>query len=101
MSEACLDRERILREVVSILENITGDWDIAYSGGIGPGTRLIEVLTCESIDIVQIVVALEERFDRRDMPFEMLLMIEGRYVDDLIVDEIVEFLYRHLSGAAA
>ena len=39
----------------------------------------------ESIDIVQFVVALEENFKRRDMPFEKLLMIDGRYVDELSV----------------
>ena len=93
------DWEGLLREVVLILEEMTSDWDIAYSGGIGPETGLISDLTCESIDIVQIVVALEERFHRRDLPFEKLLMTEGRYVDDISVRQVVDFLHRHLNEA--
>jgi acyl carrier protein len=95
------DREGLLREVVLVLEDMTGDWDIAYSGGIGPKTCLISDLTAESIDIVQFVVALEERFKRRDLPFENLLMIDGRYVDDFSVEEVVDFLYVHLNNRSS
>ena len=69
------DRSIVLRDVVSILEDITGDWDLDLSGGIGPETRLIADLGFESIDVVQFVVAIEQRFQRRDLPFEQLLMV--------------------------
>ena len=86
------DRSIVLRDVVSILEDITGDWDLDLSGGIGPETRLIADLGFESIDVVQFVVAIEQRFQRRDLPFEQLLMVDGRYRDDLHVVDIVDFL---------
>src|SRR3989442_612239 len=88
----------IERGVVRVLEQMTSDWDVEYSGGIGANTRLIADLVFESIDMVQFVVALEEFFHRRDLPFEKLLMANGRYIDDLRVSEVVDFLQQHLNG---
>ncbi len=89
-------RPAILGVVVEILADITADWDLDFAGGIGPRTLLIVDLAFESIDVVEFVVAIEERFDRRDLPFEQLLMKDGRYVDDLAVWQIVDFLVEHL-----
>lgn len=83
-------------EVTRILEDMTTDWDLDFSGGIGPDTLLIADLAFESIDVVEFVVALEERFGRRDLPFEALLMADGRYVDDLTVAQVAEFLDAHV-----
>jgi len=95
------DRETILQGLVAILEDMTSDWDIKYEGGIGLDTRLIADLDFESIDVVQLIVAIEERFQVRGLPFEKLLMREGRYVDDFHVSDAVNFLYEHLDGASA
>ena len=51
----------------------------------------------ESIDVVQLVVALEEHYQRRDFPFEELLLNEGRYVDEIYVRDVVQFLHKHLA----
>jgi len=88
----------IEREVILVLEQMTSDWDLGYSGGIGPDTLLISDLVFESIDMVQFVVTIEEHFHRRDLPFEKLLMVNGRYIDDLSVSEVVNFLQEHLNG---
>jgi acyl carrier protein len=92
-----LNREFISDSVLKILERMTSDWDIGYAGGINAGTRLIGDLTFESIDMVQFVVAIEEQFGRRDLPFEKLLMVNGRYVEDLRVTEVIDFLQQHLN----
>ena len=92
-----LMRESISASVVEILNRMTSDWDIGFAGGIKPTTRLIGDLTFESIDMVQFVVAIEEQFMRRDLPFEKLLMGDGRYVDDLRVAEVSDFLCEHLN----
>jgi acyl carrier protein len=89
-----LDRNRAITEVVAILEDMTRDWELEYSGEIGAGTRLMGDLSAESIDIVMLIVAIEERFHQPGLPFEELLMHEGRYVDDLTVEEIADFLVR-------
>ena len=91
------DEEVILHEVVQILEYMTSDWDLEFSDKIGADTLLIAGLQFESIDVVQFVVAVEEKFSRRDLPFEQLLMVDGRYVDDLRVADVVAFLHEHLS----
>jgi acyl carrier protein len=96
-----LDRGAILAEVVRILEHMTSDWDLELSGGIGPASRVVDDLGFESLDVVQFVVAIQEAFRRRDLPFEELLMVHGRYVDDLQVSHVVDFLLPHLSAAEA
>jgi acyl carrier protein len=45
-----------------------------------------------------LIVAIEERFKKTGLPFEELLMTDGRYVDDLRVSELVGFLDTHLNG---
>jgi acyl carrier protein len=92
-----LEEQTILQDIVMILQEMTSDWDTGFIGGIGPETRLVHDLGCESIDVVQFVVAIEERFKRRNLPIEKLLMVDDRYVDDLRVAEVVAFLHRHLS----
>lgn len=93
------DRTAINAAVLEILEDLTADWDTDFTGDIGPDTRLIDDLAFESIDVVQLVVSLEGRFQRRDLPFEKLLMHDGRYVDDLTVRQLVDFLDTALTGA--
>ncbi len=89
-------REEILDDLVRILEDMTADWDMELDDPIGETTRLMADLEFESIDVVQFIVAIEERFQRRGMPFEELLMEDGRYVDEITVKDTVDFLDRHL-----
>lgn len=87
--------------VVEILEEMTREWDTGYSGRIGPDTLLMKDLTFESIDIVMLIVAIEERFGRKGLPFDTLLMVDGRYVEDLRVSEVAGFLDGHLGAGGA
>ncbi len=89
----------VFRDVVHILDDMTSDWDNAYGGGIQPDTRLIADLGFESVDVVQLIVAIEEHFQRRDLPFVELVMQDGRYVEEMRVGDIVDFLTRHLNPA--
>jgi acyl carrier protein len=91
-------RDAIFQDMTKILQNMTADWDTDHEGGIQPKTRLINDLGFESIDVVQLVVAIEEHYQRRDLPFMELLMENGRYVDDLQVGDAVDFLEKHLNA---
>ena len=91
-----LSREQIGREVVKILTDMTDDWDIDFSGDIGPATRVLADLQFESIDVVQFVVQIESKFQRKKLPFEKLLMVNERYRDDFTVQEVIDFLYTNL-----
>jgi len=87
--------------VTAILEEMTGEWDTGYSGRIGPDTCLMKDLSFESIDIVMLIVAIEEKFGTKGLPFDTLLLVDGRYVEDLKVAEITGFLARHFQGGPA
>ena len=89
-------REVIVAKVVRVLCDMTSDWDIEFFGEIGPHTHIISDLEFESIDVVQFIVQIEETFGRKDLPFEKLLMINGRYRDEMTVQEVVDFLHKHL-----
>lgn len=90
------DRQAILGKVIQILDDMIRDWDIDCSGEINEKTGLVENLTFASIDIIQFVVALEEGFQRRNLPIEKLLLKDGRYVDEIYVYSIVDFLLENL-----
>jgi acyl carrier protein len=95
------NRAAIQDVVLQILKDLTSEWDTDYAGEIGPDTRLIADLDFESIDVVELVVSLEGRLQRRDLPFEKLLMEDGRYVEDLTVRQVVDFLESQLGTRAA
>ncbi len=85
-------KQSTLDFVVATLEEMTSDWDDEYDQPIGPETRLIGDLAFESIDVVQLIVAVEEEFQSRNLNFEQLLMKDGRYVDEIVVKDLVGFL---------
>jgi acyl carrier protein len=91
-----LSKEQIFETVAAILTDMTSDWDIDFEGGITPETLIIADLQFESIDVVQFIVQLESKFQRKDLPFEKLLMVDERYRDDFKVQEMVDFLYNNL-----
>lgn len=99
MNEEKYPRERILTEITDILNDMTRDWDLEFSGQIGGDTKLVADLNFESIDIVQFIVAIEERFQRRGLPWEEILMSGGRYVDEIRVGDAVDLLHPHLNEA--
>jgi acyl carrier protein len=83
-------------QMVAILEDMTGDWDLELDKGIDLETQLIRDLEFESIDIVEMVVTIEQKLGKRNIPFEELLMVDGRYVDDLSVGQIADFVARYV-----
>ena len=96
-SETTIPPEAILARLKDVLEDFVEDWDIELDEPIGRDTLLLGDLEFESIDIIQFVVAIEEAFGKRKLPFEQVLMKDGRYVDDLSVGQITDFLHQHFS----
>ncbi|HEY9740479.1 MAG TPA: hypothetical protein V6C90_08300 [Coleofasciculaceae cyanobacterium] len=93
---SALTREEIQSRVIAVLEDMTADWELDSSESIGSETGLMEHLAFESIDVVQLVVALEKEFDCKGLPFEKLFMNDGDYVDEILVKEVVDFLSEDL-----
>ena len=84
--------ETILKELTDIINDMTSDWDLEFSGGVSGGTNLVADLSFESVEIVQLMVAIEQHFKLKNLSSERLLMEDGRYVADLSVGQIARFL---------
>jgi acyl carrier protein len=95
-----LTKEEIQSTVIDVIKDVTSDWDLEIEGEINGGTGLIGDLAFESIDMVQLVVSLEKKLNRKNIPFERLVMEEGDYVNEVLVSEVVEFLESELQKAS-
>lgn len=91
------DSDRFVPRLVSLLEDFTQDWDRDDETLMTRDTKLLADLGFESIDIIQLLVAIEEDITHKKVPFDQLLMSNGRYVDDLTIGRIADFLAQHLS----
>jgi len=101
METTTFEKAQILEDLVAMLEDMTSDWDTEYDEGITLQTRLIGDLEFESIDVVQFILDIEERYQRRKLPFEKLIMRDGRYVDEILVSDAVDFLHQELNRTVA
>ncbi len=82
--------------IIEILKDIIQDWDLG-ADEISLETQLVADLSFASIDIIHFVVAIEDHFKQK-FGFAQLLMQDGRYVDDLSVEQIVNFVSKQLKG---
>jgi acyl carrier protein len=99
MDNGRLNKDAILADLVKILQEMTSDWDMGFAGPIGPETRLEADLSFKSIQVVQLIIAIEEHFQRQELPFQKLLMPDDRTVSDLRVIDVADFLYAQLNRA--
>ena len=81
--------------LIVVLTDFTQDWDHDFENKMDRRTLLLADLGFESIDIIQLVVAIEEDVIHKKVPFDQLLMKDGRYVDDLSIGQIADFLVEH------
>ena len=58
-------RAEVETGLIAVLTDMTRDWGLDPDETIGPETKLIDDLGFESIDLVQLVVAIEERSEER------------------------------------
>lgn len=87
--------DHYLPQLIALLEDFTQDWDHGFDEPMNAQTRLLADLGFESIDIIQLVVAIQEEVIRKPLSFDKLLMKDGRYVDDLSIGQIAEYLAAH------
>ena len=90
---------QVLHDLTGLMTQLAGDWE--YAGQITPQTRLLADLAMESLDLVVLGTALQERYGR--LPFaEFLAEIGQRPVHerDVSVGELVAFVCRHSAAVA-
>ena len=97
MSTAVHDQASVTRDLIEILTDMTQDWDTEYEGGIQPADYLMAKLGFRSIDWVYFVTSIEQRYGRTDFPFVQLFVADGKFVGDLPVQAVVDFLVPHLN----
>lgn len=95
------DRDGIFVEIVTILKEMTVDWDMAVGDAIELDSDIIADLGFVSVDVIQLIVAIESRFKRRDLAFDKLLMRDGAYVEALYLRDVIEHLHERLNVAPA
>lgn len=88
---------QVQSDIIAILKDMTQEWDMDLSE-INSKTKLMENLGFVSVDIIHLVVSIEEHFKQK-LGFNALLMQDGRYVDDLSIEEISSFVSSQLTGA--
>lgn len=81
------------------LADFVADWGVTTP--ITRETKLVEDLEFDSIDVIQLVVEVEKAFGSRKLGFQDLLMVDGRYVDDLTVGQMSDFLMTRLAKSLA
>jgi len=89
----------ILPTVIGIINGMIDDLELDVDGPVDADTALIADLGFASVDFIHLIVEIETSFGQK-MGFHDLIMPDGKYVDDLKVGTVVEFVAKRLSGAA-
>lgn len=96
-----LDKSSIEKTLIHIVEDLTQDWGIELDTAISSQTCLVADMEFASVDIIQLMVAIEEHYNRPKMGFQDLLMNDGSYVDDLSIGQVIDFVHAKLTGVPA
>lgn len=90
-----IKREEILTLVLSVLNTIVEEWGEDVDSAFNEQTLLVEDVGFASIDFVQFVVAIEEGLGQK-IGFQDMLMVDGNYVEDLSVENVVDYIASRL-----
>ena len=83
-------RDILYKDLVTLLNELREDWE--YSGEITQDTGLIRDMDLESIDLVVLGSAIEEKY-KQQLPFaEFLSSLEARNAKDITIKNILDFL---------
>ncbi|MFZ1829359.1 MAG: acyl carrier protein [Candidatus Competibacteraceae bacterium] len=89
-----LTLQSIQQQLTVLLNDMIQEWDIELLDPIGAETRLMADLGFESVDLMQLIVAIEQAFGVRGLPYEQVLMQDGGYVTEITTRQLADFLYR-------
>ena len=97
---AAIPREKVEEGILGILADLTEDWEVEGGAKLSADTRLVADLSFESIEIVQLMVTIEQHFRLKNLTSEKLLLRDGKYVSELTVREVVDFVHRILEASS-
>ena len=84
--------------VISTIEHLMQDWEVEEP--IRPETRVVADLGFESIDLIQMIGALERAFRLHGISLVDMLVADGRYVDDLSIGQIADGIAHRIGHSA-
>jgi acyl carrier protein len=87
-------RAQVLEDMLELLRMVARDWE--FETPLDANTRLLADLAFESLELVVLGTAVQERFGQTFPLTEFFAEIGQRDVRDLTVGEWVDFIYRHL-----
>jgi len=87
-------REKILEDVLTLLNSVVHDWE--FEGTVGQGTRLFADLALESLDLVILGSKVQEHFGQT-FPFPQFFAEIGQCGNrDITIGQWVDFIAAHL-----
>lgn len=93
-----IHRSTTMDTVITTIESLVQDWDVDEP--VGPDTRVVADLGFESIDLIQMVAALERAFRLTGRSLVDMLVADGQYVDDLSIGQITDGIASRLGQGA-
>ena len=94
-----LTKQQIQTDILDILNKTTKEWDFD-SNEIEPKTKLVEELDFSSLDLMHLMASVDMRFQRR-LPYDKIILKDGQYVDEISVEELINFVYHNFDEAAS
>jgi acyl carrier protein len=82
---------------IDVIETMLRQGNAIGDDTIDANTYLVRDLAFASIDFIELIVNLEEKFNQK-LGFYELLVRDGTYVDDLTVRDLVSFIQNRLNG---
>ncbi len=90
------DRPQIRALLSSLLPKLVPDWEFeGWAERLDDKTRLLADLGLTSVDLVDLFVGIEEVLGRK-LGFHDLILVEGRYVAELEIGELIGFIEQRL-----
>lgn len=93
-------KEEVRAQVIELVREMMQDFDTELAGAVKPESFFVADLDFQSTDVVELIVQVEKRFQRRKLPFQKLVLKNGKYAD-FTVGELADFLHAHLQQPAA
>ncbi|MBK1650000.1 sulfotransferase [Rhabdochromatium marinum] len=94
-----LTPQDVQTRVLPFLAELVPEWEFeGWEEQINAETRLIADLGLTSVEFIDLFVAIEKTFGRT-IGFHDLLMVEGRYIDDLRLGQLADFVCQRLEAS--
>lgn len=86
-------KETIETAILELLADMTSDWDLEQEE-LGGQTRLSADLGFSSVDMLELLAGIDMKY-RRKLRYDRLILREGRYINELTVENLAVFVHEN------